>query len=162
MRPALEAAVAGLQSAFRGRGRRPHVEACPHCVANPEEAALSNAPIDELDLALLGRYGWKAITTWGDGHDFACLLPRMFELLAREPSDWVDAEVLLRKLALAEWRAWPRVEVAAVERYLEALWAAVLDGEIPGLDADAMLRALAVIVDDVAPYRALRGPENPA
>ena len=64
------------------------------------------------------------MTTWGTEEDFKHFLPRLLELVTAEESitDVVDSEVLLGKLAYADWTHWPSEEQKAVNDYLNALW----------------------------------------
>jgi hypothetical protein len=148
----LETAIAGLYDAFAGRPLRPHVEGCPHCVDDSDHAALTAHPLRQLATDQLSKYAHKAMTTWGDRDDFAHFLPRLLELLARETAPWVDEEILLGKLAYADWRTWPAGEVAAVERYLAALWRAQLSTYPAHLDPGAMLRAYSQLFDDLGTF----------
>lgn len=149
--PELEAAIAGLYEAFAHHGPRAHVAGCPHCVDDADHALLAARPLRQLAPHHLSKYAWKAISTWGDRDDLAHYLPRLLELLAREPGAWVDEEVLLGKLVLAGWPGWPAREVAAVERYLAALWRAVLASYPAGLDAATTLRGYSQLLDDLGP-----------
>ena len=148
----LAAAIASLYEAFAHRSSRPHVDGCPHCVDDADHALLGAQPLRHLATQNLSKYAWRAISTWGDGDDFAHFLPRLLELLAREPGSWVDPEVLLGKLELANWRVWPVVEIAAVERYLEALWGWVLSSYPARIDSEILLRTCSRLLDDLAPY----------
>jgi hypothetical protein len=147
----LEAAIGGLYDAFASRPARPHVEGCPHCIDDADHARLMAQPLRQLATHNLSKYAWRAITTWGDGDDLAYFLPRLLELLAREPGEWVDVEVLLGKLALAGWRTWAAGEIAAVEHYLAALWRAVLSSYPAHLDVATVLRAYSQLIDDLHP-----------
>lgn len=150
----LDAAIAELYAAFAHRPAPVHVAGCPHCVDDADHALLTAQPLRHLTTRHLARYAHKAISTWGDAGDLAHFLPRLLELLAREPG-WVDPEILLGKLELAGWRSWPAGEVAAVERYLAALWRANLASYPSGLEAGDLLRAIAGAVDDLGPLLAI-------
>ena len=102
----------------------------------------------------MSKYAWKAVSTWGDSEDLAHFLPRLLELLACEPGAWVDPEILLGKLELANWRAWPAVEIAAVERYLAALWRWVLSSYPASIDSHILLRTYSQLLDDLSPFLA--------
>jgi hypothetical protein len=148
----LDAAIDDLYRAFARRPARAHVAGCPCCVRDEDHARLTARPLRELATADLSKLAWKALTTWGDEDDLARFLPRLLELLAREPGGWADEEILLGKLELGGWRAWPAGEVAAVTRYLHALWRATLATYPPRLDVTGLLRALSRLFDDLGPF----------
>ncbi|HEX8660002.1 MAG TPA: hypothetical protein VF690_20835 [Hymenobacter sp.] len=77
----------------------------------------------------LGLYAGKAMTTWGTVDDFKHFLPRLFELTAAFRAPY-EEYVVLNKLDYGRWRTWPPAEIAAVERYLLALWDIVLVSEV--------------------------------
>jgi hypothetical protein len=147
----LEAAIAGLYEAFAHRSARTHVAGCPHCIDDADHALLAARPLRQLATRDLSKYARRALTTWGDGHDLAHFLPRLLELLAREPGAWIDVEIMFGKLPLAGWRAWPAGEIAAVERYLAALWRTVLSSYPAHLDVATVLRAYSQLLDDLRP-----------
>jgi hypothetical protein len=156
----LEAAIAGLYEAFAHRSSRPHADGCPHCISDADHALLAAQPLRHLTTHNLSKYARRAISTWGDGDDLAHFLPRLLELLARESGPWVDAEILLGKLELAEWRAWPVAEIAAVERYLAALWRTILSTYPASLDSGTVLRACSRLLDDLSPFLTVWSADN--
>ncbi|MCE9577775.1 MAG: hypothetical protein K8W52_31870 [Deltaproteobacteria bacterium] len=115
----LDAAIAGLYAAFAGRPRPARVEGCPCCVGDGAEAGLHRAPLRELTGDDLGRYSFKAMTTWGSVSDFAYFVPRLLELATRGAD--IDLEVVTEKLRYGNWRTWPAVEVAAIERFAQTI-----------------------------------------
>lgn len=102
------------------------LEGCPCCVDPAESDALARADLRSLDVDDLDHYALKAISTWGDVVHFKHFLPRLFELLWRDPDAFMGNESLLGKLAEAAWTTWPQPETRAVASYLEQLWHAVL------------------------------------
>ena len=77
----LEIAVEKLYKVFSRYSLRRHVEGCPCCVHEEDKRALESKPLQNLSAAELGRYSFKAMTTWGDKDDFRHFLPRIFELM---------------------------------------------------------------------------------
>src|SRR5262245_16013964 len=93
-------AVAGLYDVFALYRLGEVVEGCSHCVAVGDERALHRAPLRRLDGRSLGRYAFKALTTWGDVDDLRHFLPRLLELAAANDPDLPGLEVLFGKLTL--------------------------------------------------------------
>lgn len=94
-----------LEHTFAAYPAHHPVEGCSCCVTTEDQAALAAGDI--------GRFAFKALTTWGDVDDFKHFLPRLLDH---------DLEQALDKLAYADWRAWPPPEQRAIEEYLAALW----------------------------------------
>ena len=103
-------AVEKLYTVFSRYPLRKHVEGCPCCVNETDKDLLESKPLRQLTLSDLGRYAFKAMTTWGDENDFRHFLPRIFELLVSDGELGWDEEVMLGKLAIAEWKRWPEDE----------------------------------------------------
>ncbi len=103
-------------------------------------ARLRARPLRELTGADLDRFARSALTTWGGVDDFKHFLPRIFELLVREPGR-VDA-LVVERLALADWRTWPVEEQEVVEAFLAALWCWALEVGPDVVDAGSILRAV--------------------
>jgi hypothetical protein len=78
---ALAEAIENLYRAFARYSLRKHVEGCPCCVRERDKRALESKPLRQLASSDLGRYAFKAMTTWGNQDDFRHFLPRIFELL---------------------------------------------------------------------------------
>jgi hypothetical protein len=150
--PNLESAIERLYRTFARYKLRKHVEGCPHCIAEPEKRALESAPLRQLTAEALGRYAFKAMTTWGDRTDFKYFFPRIFEL-AIDPDgiDW-DIEVVLGKLALAEWKTWDQQEQNAVREFLRAEWVHLLAQTQPRLAPENWLCGIARAGDALQVY----------
>jgi len=130
------------------------------CVTGDDLLRIASKPLRKLTAGDLERYAFKAITTWGEVHDFKHFLPRLLELAAEAGEVGHTApETLLHKLAFGQWRTWPRPEVEAIESFFAALWTALLSsspdrprGRV--WDAGTWLTALAQAVDDLTPFLA--------
>jgi hypothetical protein len=97
-------------------------------VSASNKAEVTHRALRELTQDDLGLYAGKAMTTWGTVEDFKHFLPRLFELTAAFQALY-EEYVVLNKLDYGQWRSWPPAEIAAVERYLLALWDVVLVSE---------------------------------
>ena len=149
---ALNDAIETLYKVFSRYPLRKHVEGCPCCVHEEDKLALESKPLRELTTAELGRYSFKAISTWGDKDDFRHFLPRIFELLVSETGLGWDEEVILGKLALAEWRNWPEQEQFTVRDFLRAEWNSLLLQSNPSIEPDGWLCGLGRAGEDLQQY----------
>jgi hypothetical protein len=95
---AIANAIEDLYRVFAGCRLDPHVEGCPHCVSDRDHARIHSRPLRSLSGDDLGRYAFKAMTTWGNERDFRHFLPRILELLVSNDLD-PPTEVVLGKLA---------------------------------------------------------------
>jgi len=157
------AAVAALYEMTRFDRPRGPVDRCEHCVSEAQAIALRAVDREAAPAELMDRYGFKAMTTWGDVRDFRWFLPRLVELLGDDPGGIADESVLVGKLEYAGWSAWPAEEREAIRRAFVALWRLWLDGgrhwRLPWcppdinrpIAADDILAALARLGVDVAP-----------
>src|SRR5215469_6603849 len=69
-REQLEQARAQLYAVFARYPARRTMQACSCCVKHEEIVALTAVPLNSLSGEDLGRYAFKAMTTWGDSEDF--------------------------------------------------------------------------------------------
>jgi hypothetical protein len=150
----LEAAVEDLYVTFSKYRLAPHVEGCPHCVGDADNAKLHSRPLRDLSAEDLDRFAFKALSTWGTVDDFRHFLPRIFELLPSRLSGVVDPPTVIGKLAYGKWRTWPPNEVRSVSLYLEALWTSVLMDTplLVSLSVDDLLSGYLQIFDDLTPF----------
>lgn len=146
----LSLAIERLYQVFARYPRPHHVDGCSHCVDENDHANLFAAPLRKLTDEHLGPFAFKVLTTWGEVDDLRHFLPRLFELVATDWL-WVDPEVVLGKLRLAEWNAWPPDEQTAVRQYLRALWQEAIERS-GAQDTDSGLCAIAQVEDDLSPY----------
>jgi hypothetical protein len=104
---------------------------CPCCFIEADRDRLLKLPLREIDGYLLEQYSWSAHGHDDDGplsDDLRYLLPRYFELFAKNDPNLHDAtECNLIQLGDTAWRAvWPATEIAAIDRYFDALFQAFL------------------------------------
>jgi hypothetical protein len=150
--PNLTQAVHGLYYVFESYKVRSHPEGCPCCVSDNDKRRLFSRPLGELTSDDLGRFAWKALTTWGTVEDLKGFLPRLLELLALDDCDTFDLEVLLGKLRLGRWQSWPETERVAVENFLTAIWGNSLAFESRCVPPDVLLCALGCSGSDLEPF----------
>ena len=161
---AFATALAGLYSTFAAPPPRV-IEGCPCCIGSRKVDVLLTKPLRMLTTDDLARYGSGAFLTVGGVNDFRYLLPRLFELSACDPGWYPSPEVIVGKLALAEWEAWRKADRIAVTNFLAAwfdrLAAGWAEDEDYLGDIDPLLCGLARAGEDIAPYMdRLRRPEN--
>ena len=150
--PVLDDAIEKLYKVFSRYPLRKHVEGCPCCVHEADKRILESKPLLQLASSDLGRYAFKAMTTWGDKDDFRHFLPRIFELLISERSTGWDEEVIIGKLALAEWKDWPEQEQSALRNFFHAGWCWILAQSQPSIETDSWLCGLGRAGEDLLPY----------
>jgi hypothetical protein len=130
---ALRNAIANAYDVFARYSERftAHVCQCPSCFIEADRARLLKLPLREIDGYLLEQYSWSAHGHDDDGpfsDDLRYLLPRYFELFATNDPKLHDApECNLTQLGYTAWRTvWPTTEIAAIDRYFDALLQACL------------------------------------
>lgn len=154
------AAIDDLYQVFRSYRLRPHMDACPCCTSDHDRARVQASSLRALGVDDLDRYVRKAMTTWGDENDFRHFLPRVLELTVDEADSFVEIEIILGKLAYAEWARWPAAERIAIESFLGPRWDLGLRqdpsddvrGSHSQFDADSWLCGIALTGLDTKPY----------
>lgn len=150
--------VQGLYAAFAAYPLPKYTDPCLHCHSLDEEEKLRSQPLRELGLNELRDYANDALLVWGDAQVFKHFLPRIYELYVSldDPSlEVCDPEIMFSKFRHGHWRTWPQPEQAAVESFLHAVWAEVLDGSTERgsyVDVESWLCAIGQSEDDLAPY----------
>jgi hypothetical protein len=150
--PQLAEAIQKLYRAFKPIQVRRHPEGCPCCVSDADRKRLFSKPLAELSAEDLGRFAWKALTTWGTVEDLKHFLPRLLELVAMDECAPFEREVLFGKLRLGAWTTWPESERGSVENYLDAVWKDCLASEAGSVWLDELLCGLGNAVDDLNPF----------
>jgi hypothetical protein len=151
----LASAIDGLYRTFARYRLRPHTEGCADCVSESDHALIHAAPLRELTSRHLGKYGRKALTTWGNVNDFKHFLPRLLELMVVDAEWPVEQEIVAGKLLYASWATWPAAEKDSLHQFFEAWWNRTLSAfpaEPPIEPADTTLCAIGRAVDELAPY----------
>lgn len=129
------------------------LEACDHCWSETDKQDLLSYKLEELTPEQLGKYAFDVFLTVGEASDFKYFLPRIFEITVSDDTWYVDPEVVLAKLRLAEWNDWPQNERTAVETLLNKKFATLInDPNVDGPDIDKWICAFGRCVDDISPY----------
>lgn len=145
-------AVQNLYETFGCYPLQKHVDGCPCCVHESDKIALESKPLRLLSQADVGRYAFKAMTTWGGKDDFRHFLPRILELLVTKEGLGCDEEVVLGKLALANWKEWPEQEQSALREYFRSVWRSLLFDPVPTIEPDSWICGLGRAGEDLRPY----------
>ena len=130
---ALRTAIETSYDVF-GRYRRRHplnICRCPVCVDKDTEAKLSQTSLRQVSAPLMGQYTASAhlYDAMLDGETFRHFLPRYFDLIAHgtNPDPFGDAAFCLSRLSLTDFRqSWPAEEIAAIDRFFDAILLHVL------------------------------------
>ncbi|WP_344843692.1 hypothetical protein [Nonomuraea dietziae] len=139
-----EAAKARMYDVFGHVPRPERVAGCPHCVEPGEERCLLSWPVASVEAGSLARYAAKALTTWGGVLEFRYFLPRLLECATADAFSYPDPEIVLGKLASADWRAWPEEERDAVTDFpVRVVGPNASPPSRPGPPIDTVLCALA-------------------
>ncbi len=110
----------------------------------------------------LSNYGCSLFLTMGDERDFSYFLPRLLDV-ATAQDWWPSPQVLLDKLKLAQWDAWPNSRKQAVQRVIDLWFADTIaeleslagqDQYVGGSQIDAMLCGIAHAGLPLTPYLA--------
>lgn len=125
---AWKAAIAALYEMTQGDRPRGPVDGCPCCVSADEARALHGVARESAPGDAIGRFAFKAMTTWGEPRDFRWFLPRVLELMATEQVGALSLEIVAGKILSAGFAAWPEPERGAVRAAMAALFRLRLDG----------------------------------
>lgn len=151
----LRAAIENLYAAFAMYPLRDDTDACACCHNPQDERRLHAKPLRKMNSKDLRQYAADALFVWGDVTDFKHFLPRIFELSLAEGGEFVDPQVVFKKLYHGDWRSWPDGEQRIIEHFLVALWRCVLDSpprELHGEQVEDWLCGIAQAVGQLSPY----------
>lgn len=155
----LRTAIDGLYAAFAGVPRPDALSYCGGCCLSDEEARvlLEPRPVRDVPGEALWFYRVFLLSTVGAVADYRYFLPRILELTAEEAvrggAETIYLEQNLQVLATAGWLTWADSERAAVDAYLRALWACMLDGGC-AIRPDELVTAIGATGYDLAPLLA--------
>lgn len=151
----LDAAIEDLYSAFSAYRKPASIPACPCCLDAKQVCKLLNTSLRQIGPEDLSDYASSVLLTVGDDADFRYLFPRILELSIRSQFLWPDVEVVLGKLALADWKTWPEREQQAVMMVLAAAFESAIDPSSADADTlDSLLCGISLAGADVAPFLA--------
>jgi len=151
-RNALDIAIDRLYATFAHYPRQADMGHCDHCISEEEVQELVSTPLRTLAAEGAYSYAVDAITLWGTPDDFKHFLPRLMDLLTRDPDFIVDPEVMLGKFRHAKWMNWPAMETEAVRDFLSVFWLNALTGLNSVMEPGAVLCAIGNAEDNLAPY----------
>jgi hypothetical protein len=110
------------------------IEGCPCCISTGGVDVLLTTPLRKLSGQQLWPYVSGAFLTVGGEDDFRYLLPRIFDISVSDPANANDPEIVIGKLALANWRAWSAREQIVVEEFLDAWFESALVRDLTEAD----------------------------
>lgn len=151
--PALEARISkALEAVYRNfAAATPAViEGCPCCLSKRGVDILVTSPLRALTGDELWSYVSGVFLTVGSERDFRYLLPRILDIAINDPVHSNDPEIVLGKLALANWHSWPAKEREAIEALIDGWFERALSGDLAatadgffGWEAEAVLCGIA-------------------
>jgi hypothetical protein len=95
---------------------------------------LLTTPLRQISGPALWRYVSGAFLTVGGQEDFRYLLPRILDVSALDPGNANEAEIVLGKLSLAEWRSWAAGEQRVIEAFIKAWFEHALASDLAEAD----------------------------
>lgn len=110
------------------------IEGCPCCISTRGTDVLLTTPLRQITGQSLWRYVSGVFLTIGDQPDFRYLLPRILEVSVSDPGNANDPEIVLCKLALADWRSWELDEQRALESFVDAWFEKALENDLAEAD----------------------------
>ena len=113
----MQALIDARYEAFETYATLSHLEGCPCCTEPEGLRWLIQAPLRELEVKHLDVYVGGALLIVSDASAFKHFLSRLLEIFAGDLEALTMPEVLLSKLALAEWGSWPQLTTL-----LRAIW----------------------------------------
>jgi hypothetical protein len=126
------------------------IEGCPCCISTRGVDVLLTTPLRELSGQQLWRFVSGAFLTVGGECDFRYLLPRILDVSVNDPGNANDPEIVIGKLALANWRQWSAAEQKVIEQFLDAWFECALANDLAsaaegwiGTDAESVLCGMA-------------------
>jgi hypothetical protein len=110
------------------------IEGCPCCIATRRVDVLLTTPLRELTGHDLWRYVSGAFLTIGGETDFRYLLPRILDVSVSDPANANYPQIVIGKLALANWRLWSASEQSVIEEFLDAWFELALVRDLAEVD----------------------------
>jgi hypothetical protein len=110
------------------------IEGCPCCISTRGVDVLLTTPLRHLGGEALWRYVSGAFLTIGSEQDFRYLLPRILDIAVHEPENFINPEIVLGKLKLANWASWPADERRVLEEFVNAWFEQALARDLAEAD----------------------------
>jgi hypothetical protein len=128
----------------------------PHCFSKEDIEALDK-PLVSLSEKDLSSFTWDLLLTCGETEDFKHFLPRLFELSQNPRDHFCDTEIVVGKLARADFTSWPPHEREAVLEFLHDWWQVALEAPSGcyGNTISDLLTGLCCAGLDVKPFLAM-------
>jgi hypothetical protein len=123
-------------------------------IASPDQTMRGFTPriLRDLGPDEIARYSFQAMTTWGGTDDFRHFLRRIFELISADGGRSTVPEAVFGKLSYGQWETRPPDERQAITSFFETLRSNVLDHFPHAFAAEASLRCIAQVANDMARY----------
>lgn len=96
------------------------IEGCPCCIDTRGVDILLSTPLRDISGQSLWSYVSGLFYTVGGVRDFRYLLPRILDISINDRYNAYDSEVVLGKLALADWQSWSPGDRRVVENLIDA------------------------------------------
>lgn len=158
----LVSAIVDLYDAFCLHENPKSIDSCPCCMNAKEICALVSKPLKQVSADELSKYAASVLLTAGSERDLRYFFPRILEISIQDSSWWPDREVVLGKLALANWVNWTSREKAAITSAVAAAFESDLsNSRDPAWAIDSWICGLALAGTDLQPFFAqLENPSN--
>lgn len=161
MKPPVHQAIQGVYEAFRDVPKPATVDGCQCCISARQIHTLLSKPLRALSPEDLKDYAASVLLTVGEVGDFLYFLPRMLEILASDPSGWLDPEVVLQAIHTAGFHSWPKQRQRALIRYFHGVIGCCLATAGSGWMLDSWICALGKIHVDLMPFLARIAKNGP-
>jgi hypothetical protein len=153
----LLAAIEGLYTVFAHYPLPSSENAACACCTSPEEVHELHAyPLRQIPPTVIARFGFKALSTWGDNDYFRHFLPRLLQTMALQTNAlYPDYQNILGKLSYGNWYEWNAAEQTAIRNFLLAWWKYRLADYLSsgsGFILNDLLNSIALVEDDLQPY----------
>jgi hypothetical protein len=149
----LHEAIDNLYDVFSQYAKPNRIESCPCCLNDLEKTVMLTTDLGELSIADLRSYASDVFYTVGTIKDFRYFLPRILEITVTSDFMYPDPEIVLKKLALADWLNWPEADKSAALAVIDAKFEELLnatDRDI--LKLDSWICAIGRCVETITPY----------
>ena len=150
--PQVELAVANVYRAFEDVPRPAVIEGCPCCLEAGEIDILLSRPLRELSPTDLSDYASSVLLTVGSTEDFLYFLPRILEIVVREPGWCPDAETVARAIRDGGFHLWPENRQEAVKALFGSRLETLLLEPNSGFEVNGWLCAIGRLHIDLAPF----------
>jgi hypothetical protein len=112
----------------------PAIEGCPCCIETRGVDVLLTTPLRKLTGHELWHYVSGVFLTIGSERDFRYFLPRILDISIDDPESFINSEIVLGKLRLANWQSWPAAERRIVEELVDAWFELALARDLTEAD----------------------------